>query len=516
MSIGQLDKNRLVLFGISDDLKNFIWDTKREIILGITDLNEELYGKSFKYSTFGETIFSGIVSSVEEVCKMSFDYIIVTNYDVLEQVEDKIHTLLRDKGIKEERVVMYDYYAQCIRAHTFYSVQEENIFLSLLKNTNSNDVIDMDLFFIDKYRFSREYDNMTFPANVQVDAWSSGNEIRPIYNNVYRRIYNDFKDIELKTYDTAIFSDYRTFQGYMTAFDFAKNIANNIVFRFRTNSVEYHKFSTMDFSAWGTMRYLNFEGSCFIMLSKSFNDEMKIYIVTHKQCKIPKDIVRVGGGYTVIQAGRKINPHIEKCIGDDTGDSISELNPFINELTALYWIWKNTSHEYVGLIHYRRYFLSKFCTRDTKEIPILNEQQVREILKEYDIILRFKFYERSDAVKRNQFFWIIGVDLFKKSYDIIRKWLLIRQPTYVSHLDFVLGSSGFFPSNMFVTRKKVIDKYCEWLFSFLFDALKEFDMNVLEGNKLRIMGYWGELLFTVWIVVQNLKIKQLPCWMPPS
>ena len=100
----------------------------------------------------------------------------------------------------------------------------------------------------------------------------------------------------------------------MTAFDFAKNIANNIVFRFRTNSVEYHKFSAMDFSAWGTMRYLNFEGSCFIMLSKSFNDEMKIYIVTHKQCKIPKDIVRVGGGGIQLYKPEEKSIHILKNV----------------------------------------------------------------------------------------------------------------------------------------------------------------------------------------------------------
>ncbi len=242
---------------------------------------------------------------------------------------------------------------------------------------------------------------------------------------------------------------------------------------------------------------------------------MKIYICAHKPFKapIPKEC---GNIYYLIQAGRKVNQPWDKCIGDDTGDSISELNLYINELTALYWIWKNTSNEYVGLCHYRRYFLSRPITQDMIEIPILSEEQAKEILKDYDIITRFKYFEHSDSIKRNQFFQITGIDIFNKTYDIIRKWMFLRQPAYIRHLDFVLGSSGFFPCTMFVTRKKIMDAYCKWLFSFLLDAVKDFDVKNLPNNQVRIFSYWGEILFTVWLINQNLRIKQLPWWMPPE
>ena len=292
MSIEQRDRNRLILFGICDDLKTFVWDNRREIILAIIDLKTENQHKIFNYRVGKETIFNGLVSSVDEICKMNFDYIIVTDYSILE----KAYVTLKDKGIPEQRVILYDYYVQCIRAHTYYSTQEEALFLQLFHILNAHNVIDLDLFFTDKYRFSREYAEMSFPQNMQVDAYSPSIELLPIYNNVYRNVYRNFREFSLKTYDVAIFSDYRSFQGYIEAFDFAKDIADNIILRFRPNSTAFQQFLKVDFSIWGVVKQFNFVNSWIILLSKIRSNDMKIYIVTHKPFNVPVPYKHEGGG----------------------------------------------------------------------------------------------------------------------------------------------------------------------------------------------------------------------------
>ena len=45
---------------------------------------------------------------------------------------------------------------------------------------------------------------------------------------------------------------------------------------------------------------------------------------------------------------------------DNTGDNISERNPYYSELTGLYWLYKNDSDcDITGLCHYRRYFINE-------------------------------------------------------------------------------------------------------------------------------------------------------------
>lgn len=56
-----------------------------------------------------------------------------------------------------------------------------------------------------------------------------------------------------------------------------------------------------------------------------------------------------------------------------------------------------------------------------------------------------------------------------------------------------------------------MDAYCTWLFSFLLDVVRE--SGVMEqGSHLpqRGIGFLAERMLTVWLMYQDLRIKELP------
>ena len=67
-------------------------------------------------------------------------------------------------------------------------------------------------------------------------------------------------------------------------------------------------------------------------------DKIKILVCAHK----PYPNTRNEGIYQAIQVGKALHPELDMgYINDNTGDNISEKNPYWCELTALYWGWKN-------------------------------------------------------------------------------------------------------------------------------------------------------------------------------
>lgn len=100
---------------------------------------------------------------------------------------------------------------------------------------------------------------------------------------------------------------------------------------------------------------------------------VSIYIATFNNQKILFDY---NDNYKVINCGNALlqdNQIFDNFLKDDIEDNISNKNLNYNELTALYWIWKNDkTSDYLGLCHYRRF---------------LKIDNIEETLKEYDFIV---------------------------------------------------------------------------------------------------------------------------------
>lgn len=175
------------------------------------------------------------------------------------------------------------------------------------------------------------------------------------------------------------------------------------------------------------------------------------------------------------------------------GDNIDHLNPWYCELTALYHLWKNSKADIVGLEHYRRFFASP-----TKTKKRLTKDEANEILKDHDIIMCTYRHARNYSAYK----WFCDS---RKSNDL-HAFIKILNDTSAG-----LGDAFFKYLNrrelrqccMFITRKPIIDSYCEWLFP----KLAAFDKQIGIGdNNKRIDGYFAEHIFGLWAELAQLKV----------
>ena len=228
--------------------------------------------------------------------------------------------------------------------------------------------------------------------------------------------------------------------------------------------------------------------------------DCKIYVVTHRQYPIQQDKL-----YRTLTVGRC---RIENALSEQDGECITQYNDRINELTGLYWMWKNTESQYIGLSHYRRFFYDEE-KKDRLDINGIEDIFLdgTDIILTIPVELHWRIYDKS--VYEN-ISGSVGENLAKQGRDVIRGLLQERQPEYADIFDSVLNGNRMYVCNMFVTRREILDRYCDWLFSFITNAADRVNVDNLSYIQKRVIGYYGEVLPTVWLQKQDLSIKEMP------
>ena len=218
-------------------------------------------------------------------------------------------------------------------------------------------------------------------------------------------------------------------------------------------------------------------------------EKIKILVALHKKVNVYNNDI-----YTPIHVGKSLSENDFGIQGDNKGENISHLNPYFCELTAQYWAWKNMSNiEYIGLCHYRRYFKTEF----TKE-------NIDSIMENYDIILPrriylknniLNWYSKSLTPEDIDIFYLYMCRLYKKNIKVFNK--VYTQQNYIN------------PANMFICRKELFDKFCEWEFKILFDLFSIIPKSPYTRER-RLMGYLAESLLPFFAFENKLRIKELP------
>ena len=189
--------------------------------------------------------------------------------------------------------------------------------------------------------------------------------------------------------------------------------------------------------------------------------------------------------------------------GDNTGDNISEKNATFCELTGLYWSWKNLEADYVGLVHYRRYFTRKEVHNiKAKKDQILRAEEWKNILSVYPVVVADKrnYYIETNRSHYNHAHPSIGLD---ETERIIQE----KNPEYSDAFTTVMNRTWAHMFNMFVMRQDLFDSYCQWLFAVLFELEKRLDISSFDAYNSRVFGFVGERLLDVWIEKNQIVYK---------
>lgn len=244
--------------------------------------------------------------------------------------------------------------------------------------------------------------------------------------------------------------------------------------------------------------------------------KIKILVACHKA----DPNIRQDDIYMPIQVGKALHPELDlgfQC--DNTGDNISKKNGSYCELTALYWAWKNLKDiDYIGLCHYRRYFLIDQC--DYRPIlPIISydynpneNEKLKKYLQKFSII----------TAKPNIYPYSVAVDYARghnsEDLRVVQKIIEEIFPNYNDSFNkAILRSNQSYPYNMFITRWKLFDEYCQFLFPLLEEVEKKTSTRDYNSYQKRLLGFLSERLWNVFIAYKKRqigKIKELPViWM---
>ena len=396
--------------------------------------------------------------------------------------------------------------------HNFYSTRNFIKLSKLLRENKISRLLDADnfLYETDFFMFPE-----AFPKIDTIAKNPNGNDL--IAENFYEQTYGSLNDCQFRIYDAILINE-RSPEEFIDIILETDALSENILTFARKNTA-LESFLAANENAFEKISAFPAVNGNWYLIKKRVPKDFCIYVVTHKDVKLdalPK-------GYKIIHAGHAIAKEEFGYIGDDTGDNISEFNLYLNEVTALYWIWKNTSHTIIGLNHYRRFFTE---VRDTNRRlfteanytnfaleKILSQEEIEEILRDCDIIVAQNIISKI-AVS----FWqklYSGMDLEQFVNNIFRKHIAQKQPDYLDSFDMISNAYTMFQYEIFITRRNIFDAYCEWLFSFLFDVMEEVfaKTNIKQINnprKYRIVGVVSEQLMTVWLRKNRLKIKKLP------
>ena len=218
-----------------------------------------------------------------------------------------------------------------------------------------------------------------------------------------------------------------------------------------------------------------------------------------------------------------VNGYIEDgFLSDASGQEISRLNPYFCELTAQYWVWKNSNASVVGFYHYRRYMnylidatwsgdygfsvpaseqIIDYLTHDKQRLMLDRMMQV------CDVVIPARYSSDQNSVEQH-YLMHHKPEHWHEFLEAISR----RFPNDAHYLDMFKLTNLNTAFNMFVMRRELFNAYCEDQFAVLMPIFEKFGNDYGEYNN-RYPGFLAERFLAFWIQKHGLRTLEVPMMM---
>ena len=218
---------------------------------------------------------------------------------------------------------------------------------------------------------------------------------------------------------------------------------------------------------------------------------------------------------------------------DCTGENISEKNKNFGTLTSHYWLWKNKLNsfqddDWIGINHYRRFWVKdnqetssqnlkenilRFIPKDCDFDILLPEKIFLKNLKLSKLIKKgFRNYLRNPQIffNRKKISINLHFDLFH-GYNLLNQAAeLLEKEEIVEFKEYINNEHSFYPLQIFISKKKFLEKLYEKTFKWIFKCEVIFSKIELMGyGKERLYDFLAERYFSFYFE-KNMKIKSWP------
>ena len=340
----------------------------------------------------------------------------------------------------------------------FFAPSNAATLTKLIRRQKVSKLLDVDNFFA-------RNDFFCDTNGLEVDGINVDTKNFPFATNFYRKIFPSLEKCSLQTYDALILSAERDADEIFDEIVATDDLSDKIFVFARKNSALEGWFNENSV-AFAEIFAQNAVNGSWIFLRKRTTPE----------------------NFNFYSAGDEL----------PDGENIDDLERYLGDLTAIYRLWKNSTQKIIG-----------FASKNDFSLP----DDVENLLRDCDLIIsRENLCGMTNHERQMQ---ICGEYLTAHVEKIFRKHIKRTQNDFLAAFDFVNDSYNAFSPDFFVTRRKIFDSYCAWLFSFLLDATNEVLSTtnlsaVSNPQKYRVVELTARRLPTVWLAKNNfLRLKEV-------